>query len=445
MKPARRASPNAFLSLPRVSRDVTPGPPLPFYTMADFPLGGATVLLRLDVNSPLNPIDGTFLDNTRVREHLPTLKELAGSKVVVMAHQSRAGKGDFTSLREHARAIQTLTRRPTKYVDDLFGSHALNEIRTMTDGDIVVLENTRFYAEEELLAGKSFDSQAKTHLVRKLAAEVDYFINDAYAAAHRSQPSLVGFTRALPSMAGRLVEKEIAAIDRALHSGSHPAVAVLGGAKVDDSIDVMDAMVKKGSIDTVLTGGVVANIALIAAGAELGKGSMAYLEREVPLWKELAERTRSIMKGKPGVVRVPSDVVVNRGGHRVGLHVHSLPDPDAIFDIGLDTMIEYSRTLLGARVIVANGPMGVFEIEEFAIGTRGIMDAIARSSAYKVVGGGHTAALVAQLGISSRIDHVSTGGGALISHLGGKPMPVLDALAESKKLHLEGKIKHRRA
>lgn len=413
--------------------------------MSDFPLGGATVLLRLDVNSPINPIDGSFLDDTRVREHLPTLRELAGAKVVVLAHQSKAGKEDYTTLREHARNIGNLVRRPTKYVDDLFGSHATSEIRAMKDGDIIVLENTRFYAEEELLAGKSFDAQAKAHIVRKLAPEVDYFINDAYAAAHRSQPTLVGFTRALPSMGGRLVEKEMAAIQRALHSGEHPAVAVLGGAKVDDSVRVMKNMVLSGSIDTVLTGGVVANIALIAAGVKLGPASEAYLEKEIPTWRMLVADTEKIMKEKPGAVKVPTDVVVNTNGHRVGIKAAALPSPDPIFDIGLDTMTEYARILQAAKVIVANGPMGVFELEEFAVGTRGVMNAIARSSAYKVVGGGHTAALVTQMGMANRVDHVSTGGGALISHLGGEPMPVLQALEESKKLHLDGKIKHRRA
>ena len=413
--------------------------------MSDFPLGGATVLVRLDVNSPINPIDGSFLDDTRVREHLPTLRELGGSKVVVLAHQSKAGKEDYTTLREHARVIGNLVRRPTKYVDDLFGSHAVNEIRAMKDGEIIVLENTRFYAEEELLAGKPFDAQAKAHIVRRLAGEVDYFINDAYAASHRSQPTLVGFTRAVPSMGGRLVEKEMAAVQRAMHGGEHPAVAVLGGAKVDDSIRVMKNMLTSGSIDTILTGGVVANIALAAAGVKLGAASEAYLEKEIPTWRDLVAETSALMKAKPGAVRLPTDVVLNTKGHRIGVKVTSLPSPDPIFDIGLDTMTEYSRVLLGAKVIVANGPMGVFELEEFAVGTRGIMDAIARSSAYKVVGGGHTAALVTQLGMANKVNHVSTGGGALISHLGGESMPVLQALAESKKLHLDGKIKHRRA
>ena len=424
---------------------MTPGPPLPFYTMGDFPLGGATVLLRLDVNSPINPLDGSFLDDTRVREHLTTLRELAGSKVVVMAHQSKAGKEDYTALKEHARVIGNLTRRPTKYVDDLFGSHAVSEIRAMKDGDIVVLENTRFYAEEELLSNKSFDLQAKAHIVRRLAPEVDYFINDAYAAAHRSQPTLVGFTRVLPSMGGRLVEREMAAIERALHSGSHPAVAVLGGAKVDDSIAVMKNMLKNGSIDAVLTGGVVAHIAMMAAGVKLGEGSEAYLEKDVPAWRDLVAQTQAIMKERPDAVKVPTDVVVNHAGHRLGLKASALPHPDPIYDIGLDTMTAYAKIIAEARVIVANGPVGVFELEEFAVGTRGIMKAIADSKAYKVVGGGHTAALVTQLGMAGKVDHVSTGGGALISHLGGEPMPVLQALTESKKLHLEGRIKHRRA
>jgi phosphoglycerate kinase len=412
--------------------------------MDDFPLAGATVLLRLDINSPINPIDGSFLDDTRVREHLTTLRELAHSKVAVMAHQSRPGKSDYTTMREHARTIQGLLRRPTKYVDDLFGSNALLQIQAMADGDVLVLENTRFYAEEEALADKPTDVQAKTHLVRKLAGAADYYVNDAYAASHRAQPSLIGFTRLLPSMAGRLMEREIAAVERALHSGEHPTVAVLGGAKVDDSVDVMEHMLRNGSVDTVLTGGVVANIALLASGIDIGKGSMAYLEKEMPQWNELVERTKKAMAAKPGAVKAPIDVVINQGGHRVGLKSNALPSNDPIFDIGLDTMTEYRRILEGAKVIVANGPMGVFELEEFAVGTHGVMDAIASSRAYKVVGGGHTAALVSQLGIAGKIDHVSTGGGALINHLSGKAMPVVEALKESKKLHLEGKIKHER-
>ncbi len=419
--------------------------PLPFYTMSDFPLGGATVLVRLDINSPLNPVDGSFLDDTRVRAHMQTLRDLAGSKVVVLAHQSRPGKGDYTTMREHARNISVMIRRPTKYVDDLFGSQAISKIRAMADGEVIVLENTRFYAEEEALAGKPIETQANTHIVRKLTPEVDYFINDAYAASHRVQPTLVGFTQTMPSMAGRLMEREIEAVSRALNPRERPAVAVLGGAKVDDSIDVMEHMLASQSVESVLTGGVVANVALLASGVDVGDGSKAIIEKELDIGKELVERTRKAMEAHPGKVHVPSDVVVNNAGQRVGIKVDALPSPHPIFDIGLDTMTEYRRTLGAAKVIIANGPMGVFELEQFAVGTRGIMDAIASADAYKVLGGGHTAALVSQLGLSDKIDHVSTGGGALIHHLSGRPLPAVEALKESKQRHLDGKIKHRRA
>lgn len=419
--------------------------PLPFYTMDDFPLGGATVLVRLDINSPINPVDGTFLDDTRLQAHLQTLRELAHSKTVVLAHQSRPGKADYTTLREHARNIMVLLRRPTKYVDDLFGSQAISKIRSMADGEVLVLENTRFFAEEEALAGKPLDIQANSHIVRKLSPEADYYINDAYAASHRLQPTLVGFTRTMPSMAGRLMEKEVRAVRRALNPKNRPAVAVLGGAKVDDSIDVMENMLARGSVDAVLTGGVVANVALMAQGVDIGQGSRSFIERELDNGGDLIDRTRKAMEAHPGVVHVPTDVVVNDNGQRIGLQVDQLPNANPIFDIGLDTMTAYRKVLAGAKVIVANGPMGVFEVEQFAVGTKGIMDAIGKAEAFKVIGGGHTAALVSQLGLSDRVNHVSTGGGALIQHLSGKPLPVLEALKESKQLHLDGKIKHRRA
>lgn len=418
--------------------------PLPFYTMDDFPLGGATVLVRLDINSPLNPVDGTFLDDTRVQAHVQTLKELAHSKVVVLAHQSRPGKADYTTMREHARTLSVLLRRPTKYVDDLFGSQAISKVRGMSDGEVLVLENTRFYAEEEALAGKPIEVQSKSHIVGKLSPEADYFINDAYAASHRIQPTIVGFTRTMPSMAGRLMEREVEAVRRALDPRERPSVAVLGGAKVDDSIDVMENMLARGSVDAVLTGGVVAHVALLAKGVDIGEGSRNFVERELDNGGDLVERTRKAMEAHPGVIHTPTDVVVNEGGQRIGLKVEELPNANPIFDIGLDTMTAYRKVIDAAKVIVANGPMGVFEIEQFAVGTKGIMDAIGEAKAFKVIGGGHTAALVSQLGLTKRVNHVSTGGGALIQHLSGKPLPAIEALKESKRLHLDGKIKHRR-
>ena len=176
-------------------------------TLDDVDLRGRTIIVRVDINSPVNPTDGSFLDITRFRSSLPTLRELAASKLVVLAHQSRPGKADYITMREHARVMGRLLKRPVKYVDDLIGSRAQREIRTMEVGEVLVLENTRMYAEEVALKGKSIPELGRTHMVRNLANAADAFVTDAFAAAHRSQPSLVGFAERLPCLVGRLFQK----------------------------------------------------------------------------------------------------------------------------------------------------------------------------------------------------------------------------------------------
>src|SRR2546430_8015252 len=180
-----------------------------FFTMDDFDLLGRTVLLRVDINSPVDPATGQLLNDARIREHLVTLKELRHSKVVLLAHQSRPGRDDFTTLEAHAERIGALLGRPVRYVSSLFGKPAIEAIESMRTGDVVVLENTRFYSEEEALADAKLEKMAKTHIVRRLAPHASYFVLDAFAAAHRAQPSLVGFCDVLPSLAGRVMEREL--------------------------------------------------------------------------------------------------------------------------------------------------------------------------------------------------------------------------------------------
>jgi len=193
---------------------------LPFYTIDDFNLEDKTVLVRVDINSPVDPSTGSILDDTRIKLHAETIDEISkkGAKTVVLAHQSRPGKKDFTTLQQHAKALSNILNRPVDYIDDIFGSAAREEIKRMKKGDILLLENVRFYSEEILKRDPSL--QAETHMVRKLYPIIDIFINDAFAAAHRSQPSLVGFAVKLPSGAGRIMEKELkslySAVDKAL-------------------------------------------------------------------------------------------------------------------------------------------------------------------------------------------------------------------------------------
>ncbi|MEK6851998.1 MAG: phosphoglycerate kinase, partial [Candidatus Thermoplasmatota archaeon] len=209
-----------------------------FLTLSDVDLVGKTVLVRVDINSPLDPKTGRILSDARIREHLSTLRDLREAKVAVLAHQGRAGKDDCVPLESHAERMASLLGRPVRYVDSLIGATARDAIKDLKPGEVFVLENTRFYAEEDAFAEKPVEKMAKSHLVRRLAPLADYFVLDAFAAAHRAQPSIVGFCETLPTLAGRVVEAELKMLDRALTSQDRPKVAIFGGIKADDSLAV---------------------------------------------------------------------------------------------------------------------------------------------------------------------------------------------------------------
>ena len=257
-----------------------------YCTMDDFDFEGKTVLLRVEFNSPIGP-DGTILDDKRIRESVPTIKELENAKVVLLAHQSRPGKKDFTTMEQHAKRLQRYIKQDVHYVDDIFGSHAREAIVEMEQGDVLMLENVRFYSEEVM----EWEPQAaaKTIMVKKLAPLAQIFLNDAFGASHRAQDSLVGFTPVLPSGAGRLMQKEIDSLTQALKGGGE-VVYVLGGAKVDDSISVTKNVLEKNIASQVLVTGVVANVFLAASGRNIGKPNMDFLEKneltaEIPVPK----------------------------------------------------------------------------------------------------------------------------------------------------------------
>ncbi|HKZ63478.1 MAG TPA: phosphoglycerate kinase, partial [Thermoplasmata archaeon] len=206
-----------------------------FLTLDDVDLAGKTVLVRVDINSPLDPKTGRILSDARIREHLATLRDLREAKVAVLAHQGRAGKDDCVPLESHAERMGALLGRPVRYVDSLIGKTAQDAIKGLHPGEVIVLENTRFYAEEDAFSEKSIEKMAKSHLVSRLAPLAEYFVLDAFAAAHRAQPSIVGFCEALPTVAGRVVERELTMLTRALNSEERPKIAIFGGIKADDS------------------------------------------------------------------------------------------------------------------------------------------------------------------------------------------------------------------
>jgi len=402
-----------------------------FFTMDDFGLAGSTVLLRVDINSPIDPATGRLLNDARIREHLATIRDLREARVAVLAHQSRPGKDDFTTMESHAERMAALLGRPVRYVDSLFGKAAIDAIQAMKAGDVILLENTRFFAEEEALADAKPEKMARAMMVRKLAPLAQYFVLDAFAAAHRAQPSLCGFAEVMPALAGRVMEREITMVSRAMESQERPKLAIFGGIKADDSIAVTRHMLTNGVVDKVLTAGGVANVFLAAKGIDPGPATTEFMRKEVEDYDAYVAACKELLAKFPGRIELPIDVAVNEDGTRRNLHLSELPSKHQVYDIGLDTIVHYQNEIDLARTIILNGPAGVFELEEFSLGTREIFAAVANAAAFKVVGGGHTVTVVEEMGLQRKIDHVSTGGGALINFLAGKELPLITALKRS--------------
>ena len=396
-----------------------------YLTMDDVILDNKRVLVRVDFNSPMDP-SGNILDDKRIKSHLDTLRALEDCRVVLMAHQSRAGKKDYTTLEAHARQATRLLRRDVVYIDDIFGSHAREAIKSLVPGEVILLENTRFYAEENM--NRTPADHAKSHMVKKLAPLFDLFINDAFAVSHRSHCSVVGFTEVLPSIAGILMDKEITALDKGMKGNEHPTVFSLGGTKADDSIKVTKNVLGRGGADKILTSGVVATVFMMAAGIDVGDANRKFVEDQEYL--EQIPIAAKLLKEYPGKIAMPVDVALNKNGERVEVAVDTLPTDLPIADIGLETIVNYSKDLKDARVTVTNGPTGIFEQEKFRLGTAELLKA-ATQSGYSIVGGGHSIAAIDQLGLESKFSHVSMGGGASITYLSGEPLPGIEALKKA--------------
>ena len=396
-----------------------------YLTMDDVILDNKRVLVRVDFNSPMDP-SGNILDDKRIKSHLDTLRALEDCRVVLMAHQSRAGKKDYTTLEAHARQATRLLRRDVVYIDDIFGSHAREAIKSLVPGEVILLENTRFYAEENM--NRTPADHAKSHMVKKLAPLFDLFINDAFAVSHRSHCSVVGFTEVLPSIAGILMDKEITALDKGMKGNEHPTVFSLGGTKADDSIKVTKNVLGRGGADKILTSGVVATVFMMAAGIDVGDANRKFVEDQEYL--EQIPIAAKLLREYPGKIAMPVDVALNKNGERVEVAVDTLPTDLPIADIGLETIVNYSKDLKDARVTVTNGPTGIFEQEKFRLGTAELLKA-ATQSGYSIVGGGHSIAAIDQLGLESKFSHVSMGGGASITYLSGEPLPGIEALKKA--------------
>jgi phosphoglycerate kinase len=401
-----------------------------YLTLDNVKVKDKVVLVRVDFNSPVDSNTKRVLDDTRIRAHgETTIKELAekGAKVVILAHQGRKGDPDFIPLKQHAETLSKVIGKPVKYVDDLFGEKAQKAIKELKSGEILVLENVRTFAGETKEGTP--EEHAKTEFVKALAPLADLFVNDAFAAAHRAHVSMVGFTAVLPSVAGRIMERELKSLSKVLENPEKPCVYILGGAKGDDSLEISKYVLDNGIADYVLTGGVVGQLFLVAKAFDLGAPNMKFLEEKKLM--DLVPGITELMRRYQNKIRAPIDVAIQVNKKRQEVPVEKLPTEYPMFDIGAKTVEEYAKIIRNAKSIVVSGPMGVFENSEFVYGTKKIFEEIANSRAFSLAGGGHTIAALQELGLSNKISYVSTAGGALIEFLMGKKLPGVVALEKN--------------
>lgn len=390
---------------------------MPMRTLTDLDTGGKRVLVRVDFNVPVN--DGRVGDDTRVQAALPTIRALLAedAAVILCSHLGRP-KGqrvDSLSLRPVAVHLGQLLDMDVAFADDCAGEVAEAAASALAPGEVLVLENLRFHPEEEK-NDAGFASQ--------LARLADCYVNDAFGAAHRAHASTEGVARLLPSAAGLLMEREVAALGKVLEDPDPPLVLIIGGAKVSDKINVIDSFVGRAS--AILIGGGMANTFLEAAGHEVGESLSE---------SELTNQANALVEQANAAgaeIVLPVDVVIagslDESDSAKTVPVDSVPPDQSIFDIGPETVEAFGRRLAGAGTVVWNGPMGVFEREPFDQGTLGVAKAVASASAFSLVGGGDSVAALNAVDMAGDIDHVSTGGGASLEFLEGKILPGIAAL-----------------
>jgi 3-phosphoglycerate kinase len=390
-------------------------------TVRDADLAGKRVLVRVDFNVPL---EGTTVsDDTRIRAAVPTLKYILDQKpkaVILMSHLGRpkGGPAPEFSLKPTVDVLAQQLGTEVQFVEDTVGDKVKQAVEALPDGGVLIVENTRFYKGEE---------KNDPELAKQMAELGDVFVNDAFGTAHRAHASNVGVSEILPAYSGLLMEKEIDYLATALENPQKPFIAILGGAKVSDKIGVIESLLDK--CDRLLIGGGMANTFLKAQGYELGKSLVE--DDAVQTAKDLLE------KGGDKLM-LPTDAVIgdkfdNDARHKVISVEEGVPDGWAIYDIGPDTVEAYVDALSGAKTVVWNGPMGVFELSNFAKGTFEIAKALAdatASGAVTIIGGGDSVSAVEQSGLADKITHISTGGGASLEMLEGKELPGVTAIQD---------------
>ncbi|MGN0802512.1 MAG: phosphoglycerate kinase [Candidatus Faecivicinus sp.] len=408
------------------------------HTLDEFDVQGKTVLCRVDMNQPVDRATDTLKSIQRITACAPTIRELSdkGAKAVLLAHQgSDIEYKNFYCTRPHAKVLTELLGREVKWIDDVCGPAAREAIGALKDGEILLLDNVRFCSEEqtlfELKLCLTHEQQAKTQVVEKLAPLADLYVCDAFAAAHRDQPTLCGFEQVLPSAMGRLFEREYCVVSELMEAPEHPCTFVLGGSKISDAFMMMETVLSSGAADTILTGGLVGQILLASQGVEIGSGTLGFIEKSG--YAEFIEKAKGFYSKYADRIVLPVDLAQVVDGARSEAKVGEIPADFDAMDIGSETAAKYREIILNSKTVFANGPVGVFEKPESELGTKVLFTAMAETEGYTVVGGGDSVTAAKQYNVTDRLGYICTGGGALIRFLTGEELPVVKALRHAAK------------
>lgn len=386
-------------------------------SIRDVDVKGKKVFCRVDFNVPMK--DGEVTDDTRIRAALPTIQHLVnqGAKVLLASHLGRP-KGQVVEelrLDAVAKRLSDLLQKDVTKTDEAFGAEVNEAVSAMQEGDVLLLENVRFYAGEE---------KNDPELAKEFAQLADLYVNDAFGAAHRAHASTEGIAHHIPAVSGFLMEKELEVLGKALSNPERPFTAIIGGAKVKDKIGVIENLLEK--VDNLIIGGGLAYTFVKALGHEVGKSLLE--EDKIDLAKSFMDKA----KEKGVKFYVPEDVIVaddfSDSANKKVVDIDSIPSDWEALDIGPKTIDTYRNVILESKLVIWNGPMGVFELQSFENGTKSVGLALADSEAYSVIGGGDSAAAVEKFGLAEQMSHISTGGGASLEFMEGKALPGVVAL-----------------
>jgi len=392
-------------------------------TVEDIEVKGRRVLLRADFNVPLNINTGAISDDSRIRASLPTIKYLIDhkAKVILCSHLGRPGGKVVESLRiaPIAQRLSQLINLPVSTASDCIGRKVESKVRTLKEGDILILENLRFHPEEEA---------NDADFARKLARLADIYVNDAFGTAHRAHASTVGVAKYLPAVAGFLMKKELEVMEKLLHNPERPLACLIGGAKVSDKIELLQNMLRK--VDMLLVGGGMAATFLKTQGYEVGHSLIE--DDKLGLAKKLLQEAKEW--GVPFLLPIDAVVVeeIRAGAPTRVVPTTNIPSGSHIVDIGPQSIELFCSELRKCRTITWNGPMGIYEIPQFAQGTRSIASFLSTFNATTIIGGGSSAEIVQEMGLTDKMTHVSTGGGASLRFLEGVTLPGVKVLLDKK-------------